>query len=95
MTTLVTSDVHVYLGRLSDNYVLIPVTVLSKMQRMVIDNTIVEFRHAGSKRVGSKVLMRRTSRSKVRRADWQYVEDKDQRRVFRRHDNGVAIVEWL
>lgn len=88
------NEATVFLGQRNDRYLTLPVSILESLNVLQLDGVTLQFRKPV---LGDReVLMRSRTRTDMRRkAGWQYVEDKDARRIVRYVDRGITHVEWL
>ena len=84
------SEITVQVGKRTDQYITLPITVLDRLNKLIIDGQLLEFRKTVP---GTEVLMRCLERRRSKADAWSYVFDQESRRVFRTVNEGITTVE--
>jgi len=84
------NEARLQLGPKLEDYVILPVTTLCRLNVLNVDGVELRFREASA--VSAEVLCRKIG--KGRRVGWEPVYDKDLRAVHRRNEGGITNVFW-
>jgi hypothetical protein len=83
------NEAKLQLGPRTDDYIILTVTTLAKMDTLTLDGVKLQFRPVAD---GQEALYSSVPRKGSRY--WRLMQDKDERRVFRKLDGGVMNVYW-
>lgn len=75
-----------------DNYIVLSVVTLETLDQASVNNIDIAFKPCPAT-PGLEVLQR-AFRYPNKKKQWSYMEDKEQRRVFRKREGGVTEVFW-
>ncbi len=89
------NEATLLLGTRPENYITVPVTILTDLNRIIVDGTVLEFRKGRAIAAGVQALMRCRASHVRYGKQWTFVEDKDGRRIFRSTKQGLTTVEWV